>query len=231
MRLPSTPRPMPELLDRIRTEMSTRLAELRPLVDEHTRLNAALQALGDVDSRKSVRAPAVPAASRSRAPKTTPANARKRAPRGANRLAVLRAVEDRPGASSAEWPRPPAFSPTPCTRSSRALSRAASCRKRRCRPDEPDTYSLARSRKRQQAEHLPPPTRCRSRMTVRAGRACRSTSPGESANLRTLRLTGVDYRAHRLTTPPRRIRVHDATADFPAWTGCGSPTASAAQSS
>jgi hypothetical protein len=34
---------MPELLDRIRSEMSARLAELRPLVDEHTRLNAALQ--------------------------------------------------------------------------------------------------------------------------------------------------------------------------------------------
>ncbi len=98
---------MPDLLDRIRSEMSTRLAELRPLVDEHTRLNAALQALGDLESRKPVRAPAAPAASRSLAPrplapKTTPATARKRAPRGANRLAVLHAVEDRPGATSAE---------------------------------------------------------------------------------------------------------------------------------
>jgi hypothetical protein len=96
------PGPMPELLDRIRTEMSARLAELRPLVDEHTRLNAALQALCDVDSREPVRPPAAPAASRSRAPKTTPPAARKRAPRGANRLAVLRAIEDRPGATSAE---------------------------------------------------------------------------------------------------------------------------------
>lgn len=93
---------MPELLDRIRTEMTARLAELRPLVDEHTRLSAALQALGDIDSRKPVRAPVPPAGSSSRAPKTTPATARKRARRGANRLAVLRAVEDRPGATSAE---------------------------------------------------------------------------------------------------------------------------------
>ena len=93
---------MPELLDRIRTEMSARLAELRPLVDEHARLSAALQALGDVDSRKPVGALAAPAASRARAPKTTPATARRRAPRGANRLAVLRAVEDRPGATGAE---------------------------------------------------------------------------------------------------------------------------------
>lgn len=93
---------MPELLDRIRSEMSARLAELRPLVDEHTRLTAALQVLRDVDSRKPVRAPAAPAASRSRPAKTTPAAAHKRAPRGANRLAVLRAVEDRPGATSAE---------------------------------------------------------------------------------------------------------------------------------
>ncbi len=93
---------MPDLLDRIRSEMSTRLAELRPLVDEHTRLNAALQALGDLQSRKPVRAPAAPPASRSRAPKTTSATARKRAPRGANRVVVLQAAENRPGATSAE---------------------------------------------------------------------------------------------------------------------------------
>jgi hypothetical protein len=93
---------MPDLLDRIRSEMSTRLAELRPLVDEHSRLDAALQALGDVD-----RAPgSAPAASstrpRSRATAAATTTQRKRAPRGANRLAVLRAAEDRPGATSAE---------------------------------------------------------------------------------------------------------------------------------
>jgi hypothetical protein len=95
---------MADLLDRIRSEMSTRLAELRPLVDEHSRLDAALQALSDADRRTPdpaapVAAPA--ARSRSRGPQT-PAPARKRAPRGANRLAVLRAAQDRPGATSAE---------------------------------------------------------------------------------------------------------------------------------
>ena len=40
-------REMPDLLDRIRAEMNTRLAELRPLVDEERRLDAALQALGN----------------------------------------------------------------------------------------------------------------------------------------------------------------------------------------
>jgi hypothetical protein len=91
---------MPDLLDRIRTQMSTRLAELRPLVDEHTRLDAALQALSDADSRTPVAA-APPARSRSRGPQT-PATARKRAPRDTNRLAVLQAAQDRPGATSAE---------------------------------------------------------------------------------------------------------------------------------
>jgi hypothetical protein len=94
---------MPDLLDRIRSEMSTRLAELRPLVDEHTRLDAARQALGAVDSHPRVSASAAPTTrSRSRAPDTAPATARKRAARGANRLAVLRAAEDRPGVTSAE---------------------------------------------------------------------------------------------------------------------------------
>ena len=94
---------MPDVLDRIREEMSARLAELRPLAEEHARLSAALQALGDVSSRTPPAAPPTPAPGpKPRAPKSKPATARKRAPRGANRLAVLQAVEDRPGATSAE---------------------------------------------------------------------------------------------------------------------------------
>jgi hypothetical protein len=94
---------MPDLLDRIRSEMSTRLAELRPLVDEHTRLEAASQALDDAHGATlGSAAPAPAARSRSRRLNKTPATARKRAPRGANRLAVLRAAQDRPGATSAE---------------------------------------------------------------------------------------------------------------------------------
>jgi hypothetical protein len=89
---------MPDLLDRIRAEMSTRLAELRPLVDEHRRLEAALRALGDAASS----APSDSGSARQHGPKPTPAKRRKRAPRGANREAVLRAVKDRPGATSTE---------------------------------------------------------------------------------------------------------------------------------
>lgn len=92
---------MPDLLDQIRAEMSTRLAELRPLVDEHRRLEAALQALGDA-TRKAPAAPATSAApAKRRAPKAV-AKRRKRAARGANREAVLGAVKDRPGVTSAE---------------------------------------------------------------------------------------------------------------------------------
>ena len=94
---------MPEVLDRIRQDINVRLAELRPLVDEHTRLEAALQALSDVRGRTPVPASPVSAGQpQPRATKTTPAAARKRAPRGANRAAVLEAAENRPGATSAE---------------------------------------------------------------------------------------------------------------------------------
>ena len=93
---------MADLLDRIRSEMSTRLAELRPLVDEQRRLEAALQALGDA-TRSAPAAAASPAPpAKPRALKPTPAKRRQRARRGANREAVLQAVKDRPGATSAE---------------------------------------------------------------------------------------------------------------------------------
>lgn len=93
---------MPDLLDRIREEIGARLAELRPLVDEHGRLDAALQALGEANSKAAVTSsPSSPVQTKSRA-QTPPAKRRKRAPRGANREAVLRAAQQRPGATSAE---------------------------------------------------------------------------------------------------------------------------------
>lgn len=83
--------------------MSTRLAELHPLVDEQRRLEAALQALGGEIATAPGAAPASPPAPpMTRARKPALANRRTRAPRGANRAAVLRAVEDRAGATSAE---------------------------------------------------------------------------------------------------------------------------------
>jgi CRP-like cAMP-binding protein len=92
---------VPDLLDRIREEISMRLAELRPLVDEHHRLAAAVRALGDAHGEAPGSASAgtpVPI----KPHKTAPKQARKRAPRGANREAVLRAAQERPGATGAE---------------------------------------------------------------------------------------------------------------------------------
>ena len=91
---------MADLLDRIGREMHARLEELRPLVDEQRRLQAALDALGDGDPAAPSSKSRAPASSRARKP--APAQPRKRAPRGANREAVLAAVRDRPGATSAE---------------------------------------------------------------------------------------------------------------------------------
>jgi len=94
---------VPELLDRIRQEISTRLTELRPLVDEHARLDAAMHALGEAPKRSAVPSSAnSPRQAKARAPKTPPVKPRKRAPRGANREAVLRAAQERPGATAAE---------------------------------------------------------------------------------------------------------------------------------
>ena len=81
---------MSELLDRVRAEVRARRDELRPHVAEYERLEAASAALGGLAS-----------APRS-APPRTAKTARKRAPRGANRTAILAAVHERPGASAGE---------------------------------------------------------------------------------------------------------------------------------
>jgi hypothetical protein len=88
---------VPDLLDRICDELDTRLAELRPFVDEYGRLASAVQVLGDVQSDAPVVAPA--SLSVQMRPRKT---SRERAPRGANREAVLRAARERPGATGAE---------------------------------------------------------------------------------------------------------------------------------
>ena len=85
-----------DLLSRIRAEIDARLAELRPRVQEITRLEAALAALGkEASSRRA----ALPKARVRPQPRRTPTH---RAPRGANRAAILEAVSARPGASAAE---------------------------------------------------------------------------------------------------------------------------------
>lgn len=97
-----------DLLDRIRKELTTRVNELRPLHEEHARLEMALRALNEAGTSGSRAANSPQGNGRRRAgQKKTPAkphsaNSRKRTPRGANREAVLRALHDRPGVSSAE---------------------------------------------------------------------------------------------------------------------------------
>jgi hypothetical protein len=83
--------------------MQARLSELRPIVNEHARLQMALDALDGLRTVFAGSPDVGPArAGGSRARRTGPANPPERAPRGANRKAVLQAVCDRPGASSAE---------------------------------------------------------------------------------------------------------------------------------
>jgi DNA-binding transcriptional ArsR family regulator len=92
---------MSDLLDRVRAEIRDRLELTRSAVEEYEQLEAALDALG-------VSAEPAPQARRPRAhrddsrPRRPP---RKRAPRGANRAALLRAIGERPGASAGELAR------------------------------------------------------------------------------------------------------------------------------
>lgn len=93
---------MPDLLDRVRNEIRTRLTELRPAVDEHARLDAALRALDTDDAGLSAVSPSTAAARRRASPDARRPSAPRRAPRGANRKAVLRVVADRPGITAGE---------------------------------------------------------------------------------------------------------------------------------
>lgn len=107
---------MTVVLDRVHAEIRERIEELRPLVHEHDRLEQALAALGGLGStpREPVAFAEAPASAGPRAPgrrrrgaseATRPpagGSGRRRAPRGANRAALLAAVRERPGASTAE---------------------------------------------------------------------------------------------------------------------------------
>ena len=91
---------MADLLDRVRAEISARVKETRAAVEEYERLEQALSALDGTD-----RAASRPVLAKTRqAPRRRSARStvRKRAPRGANRKAVLAALAERPGASAAE---------------------------------------------------------------------------------------------------------------------------------
>lgn len=89
---------MADLVGQIQRDIEKRLEELRPLIEEKERLEAVLAVLTNG-------AEATPARTRSsavvrRAPYA--AGKGRRAPRGANREAILNVVRERPGISAAE---------------------------------------------------------------------------------------------------------------------------------
>jgi hypothetical protein len=94
---------MPDFLEEKRKEISQRLKELRPLVDEYARLEAAEQALSGVGvsgngRRAATPAPAAPRRARSARAKSTGTGRRGR-PRGSGTRALqaLELVKARPG--------------------------------------------------------------------------------------------------------------------------------------
>ncbi len=99
---------MADLVAQIQRDIEQRLQELRPLLAEKEQLEAVLAALTNGHAPAST----VVAAGRprGRAAAAAPAAARapyaggrrRRAPRGANREAILKVVQERPGVSAAE---------------------------------------------------------------------------------------------------------------------------------
>ncbi len=95
---------MAELVGQIQRDIEKRLRELRPLIEEKDQLEAVLAALnGDYSP------PANGTAGRPRARAAVPSGRApyaggksRRAPRGANREAILKLVGERPGISAAE---------------------------------------------------------------------------------------------------------------------------------
>jgi len=97
---------MADLVGQIQRDIEKRLQELRPLIEEKERLEAVLAALTNGSggspsvSAPRARAAATPSRSAGRAPYA--AGKGRRAPRGANREAILTVVRERPGVSAAE---------------------------------------------------------------------------------------------------------------------------------
>lgn len=94
---------MADLVGQIQRDIEKRLQELRPLIEEKEQLEAVLAALTNGAPAAAAPAP------RPRAATTRPAGRApyaagkgKRAPRGANREAILSVVRERPGVSASE---------------------------------------------------------------------------------------------------------------------------------
>ena len=95
---------MAEVLERVYAEIRERLEVSRAAVQEYERLEAALSALGPFEQH--ARSTPAGAGRRSRAARSASRRSRRstgsRAPRGANREAVLRVLGERPGVSASE---------------------------------------------------------------------------------------------------------------------------------
>lgn len=86
------------LVSDIRQQLTARLKELEPLVQEYRETEAALQSLGQNGTRATPRRRATATARK-------PASRRpgaKRAPRGQNRAAIMGLIGERPGVSAAQ---------------------------------------------------------------------------------------------------------------------------------
>jgi DNA-binding transcriptional ArsR family regulator len=97
---------MADLVGQIQRDIEQRLRELAPLIEEKDQLEAVLAALtgeldgGSTPAPRPTRARANGASAGARAPYA--GGKRRRAPRGANREAILKIVEQQPGVSASE---------------------------------------------------------------------------------------------------------------------------------
>lgn len=102
---------MPDLLDRIRSDIDARLSELRAAVEEHAQLQGAADALGGDRAQASARAHP------RRAPKppargSTPPAATPRAPRGGTQQAIVDYLASHPTGTAGEIARETSLSRT-----------------------------------------------------------------------------------------------------------------------
>jgi DNA-binding transcriptional ArsR family regulator len=93
---------MADLVGQIQRDIEKRLQELRPLIEEKERLEAVLAALTNGSAAPPAAAPARAATPRPAGRAPYAAGRGRRAPRGANREAILSVVRERPGVSAAE---------------------------------------------------------------------------------------------------------------------------------
>lgn len=95
---------MADLVGQIQRDIEKRLGELRPLIEEKEQLEAVLAALSGDYKRNGASSAPRPRARASSATARAPyaGGKARRAPRGANREAILKVVGERPGISAAE---------------------------------------------------------------------------------------------------------------------------------